>query len=130
PRPDDAQPPRAARPPAAGGGAGSPTDLPDLLGLHDRTPQRAGVGLLPARRAVQGDARAPAARRDQARAAPCEVGGSSQVTEAPPLVRRRRIRGASAVLLPFDRSGRPDLDGLRAHAERTIAAGLTPALNM
>lgn len=52
------------------------------------------------------------------------------MTEAPPLVRRRRIRGASAVLLPFDRSGRPDLDGLRAHAERTIAAGLTPALNM
>lgn len=52
------------------------------------------------------------------------------MSEAPPSVRRRRIRGASAVLLPFDSAGEPDLDGLRTHAERTVAAGLTPALNM
>lgn len=51
-------------------------------------------------------------------------------TTAPPPVPRRRIRGASAVLLPFDAAGAPDLEGLRAHTVRTIEAGLTPALNM
>lgn len=43
---------------------------------------------------------------------------------------KRPIRGLSAILLPFDRSGAPDLDGLAAHVARTVAAGLVPAVNM
>lgn len=42
----------------------------------------------------------------------------------------RRIEGVSAVLLPFDASGRPDLDTYTVLFERTLSAGLTPAANM
>jgi dihydrodipicolinate synthase/N-acetylneuraminate lyase len=42
----------------------------------------------------------------------------------------RRIEGVSAVLLPFDASGRPDLDTYTALFERTLSAGLAPAANM
>jgi dihydrodipicolinate synthase/N-acetylneuraminate lyase len=49
---------------------------------------------------------------------------------APPVVPRRRIRGASAVLLAMTADGRIDWDGWRAHLERTVAAGLVPAVNM
>jgi len=42
----------------------------------------------------------------------------------------RRIKGISAVLLPFRLGGEPDLDGLRRLLERTFSAGLTPAVNM
>lgn len=42
----------------------------------------------------------------------------------------RRIRGMSAVLLPFDEDGDVDWPGLAGHIDRTIAAGLTPAVNM
>jgi dihydrodipicolinate synthase/N-acetylneuraminate lyase len=42
----------------------------------------------------------------------------------------RSIEGVSALLLPFNRDGRPDYDGLAAHLERTAKAGLIPAVNM
>jgi dihydrodipicolinate synthase/N-acetylneuraminate lyase len=43
---------------------------------------------------------------------------------------RRVIEGISAVLMPFDRDGRPDFAGLARQIERAAAAGLTPAVNM
>src|SRR5687767_4733279 len=43
---------------------------------------------------------------------------------------RRPIVGMSAILLPYDTRGRIDWDGFRAHAARTLAAGLIPAVNM
>ena len=43
---------------------------------------------------------------------------------------RRKPIGMSAILLPFDENGGVDWPGFRAHAERTAAAGLTPAVNM
>ena len=43
---------------------------------------------------------------------------------------RRKITGASAVLLPFDPDGEVDWDAFAAHVVRTAAAGLTPAVNM
>jgi dihydrodipicolinate synthase/N-acetylneuraminate lyase len=43
---------------------------------------------------------------------------------------RRKIRGISAILLPFHASGEVDWDGLCAHVARTAQAGLTPAVNM
>lgn len=46
------------------------------------------------------------------------------------LLPSRRIDGNSAILLPFHQDGSPDLDGFIAHVERTLAAGLTPAVNM
>jgi dihydrodipicolinate synthase/N-acetylneuraminate lyase len=36
----------------------------------------------------------------------------------------------SAILLPFQEGGDVDWRGFRAHVERTVAAGLTPAVNM
>lgn len=48
----------------------------------------------------------------------------------PPLRPRRAIDGISAVLLPFDSDGRPDLDAWATLVERTWSAGLTPAVNM
>ncbi len=52
------------------------------------------------------------------------------MTAAPRLVERRPIAGASAVLLPMDPSGRPDWSAFETHLGRTLAAGLTPAVNM
>ena len=46
------------------------------------------------------------------------------------IVPGRRIEGISAVLLPMDGGGRPDLAGLAGVLERTAAAGLQPAVNM
>jgi len=43
---------------------------------------------------------------------------------------RRRIEGASAILLPFGAGGEVDWGAFTAHVERTAAAGLTPAVNM
>ena len=43
---------------------------------------------------------------------------------------RRRIHGASAVLLPFCETGAPDWGGFESHLARTLEAGLTPAINM
>ena len=43
---------------------------------------------------------------------------------------RRKIRGISAILLPFQENGDPDWTGFSAHVQRTVAAGLAPAVNM
>ena len=43
---------------------------------------------------------------------------------------RRAIRGISAILLPFQIEGNPDWAGFAAHVQRTVAAGLVPAVNM
>jgi dihydrodipicolinate synthase/N-acetylneuraminate lyase len=42
----------------------------------------------------------------------------------------RRITGMSAVLVPFTARGAIDWPAFEAHVERTVAAGLTPAVNM
>lgn len=42
----------------------------------------------------------------------------------------RKISGVSAVLLPFDASGKIDEAGFQQHARRTLAAGLRLAVNM
>ena len=43
---------------------------------------------------------------------------------------RRKIRGISAILLPFQENGDPDWPGFSAHVQRTVLAGLAPAVNM
>ena len=43
---------------------------------------------------------------------------------------RRKIRGISAILLPFADSGEVDWTHFDAHVRRTADAGLTPAVNM
>ncbi len=43
---------------------------------------------------------------------------------------RRKIAGASAILLPFEPGGAVDWAAFAAHARRTAEAGLTPAVNM
>jgi dihydrodipicolinate synthase/N-acetylneuraminate lyase len=43
---------------------------------------------------------------------------------------RRRIRGMSAILLPFTVDRRIDWNGFATHVARTAAAGITPAVNM
>ena len=48
----------------------------------------------------------------------------------PPVAPRRTIDGCSAVLLPFLADGTIDWDGFHDQLERTIAAGLRPAVNM
>ena len=52
------------------------------------------------------------------------------MTDPPPVVEGRTIRGASAVLLPMADGTTPDWDALAAHVGRTIEAGLVPAVNM
>jgi dihydrodipicolinate synthase/N-acetylneuraminate lyase len=42
----------------------------------------------------------------------------------------RKIEGISAILLPYDQTGQIDYDGVAAHIARTLALGLTPAINM
>ncbi|MGQ9908245.1 MAG: dihydrodipicolinate synthase family protein [Candidatus Flexifilum sp.] len=53
-----------------------------------------------------------------------------QFTAIPAPVLKRKITAISAVLLPFHSDGSIDWAGLRAHIERTAAAGITPAVNM
>ena len=48
----------------------------------------------------------------------------------PPIVTRRKITGMSAVLLPFAADGTADWSAFDKHVERTLAAGLVPAVNM
>ncbi len=43
---------------------------------------------------------------------------------------RRQILGMSAILLPFTETGAIDWTGFRGHVERTLSAGLVPAVNM
>ncbi|MFM7062807.1 MAG: dihydrodipicolinate synthase family protein [Actinomycetes bacterium] len=52
------------------------------------------------------------------------------MTAAPPVRRERTISGASAVLLPFLPDGGVDRAGFEAHLQRTLDAGLVPAINM
>jgi dihydrodipicolinate synthase/N-acetylneuraminate lyase len=48
-----------------------------------------------------------------------------------PMLRpRRRVVGMSAILLPFHPDGTVDWAGFRAHVQRTVDAGLAPAVNM
>lgn len=49
---------------------------------------------------------------------------------APPEIPRRTITGMSAVLLPHTADGAIDWPAVEAHVERTVVAGLTPAVNM
>lgn len=46
------------------------------------------------------------------------------------IIPRRKITGMSAILLPFLSDGAVDWTGFEAHVERTVAVGLTPAVNM
>jgi dihydrodipicolinate synthase/N-acetylneuraminate lyase len=56
---------------------------------------------------------------------------SDSSVNPPALLRpRRTITGMSAILLPFHPDGAVDWPGFQAHAARTAAAGLTPAVNM
>lgn len=48
----------------------------------------------------------------------------------PKVIPGRKITGISAILLPFTQQGDIDWTGFRAHVERTLAAGLVPAVNM
>ena len=48
----------------------------------------------------------------------------------PAVIPKRKITGMSAVLLPFTADGDIDWAAAEAHVERTVAAGLTPAVNM
>lgn len=52
------------------------------------------------------------------------------MSAAPPIRRGRTITGMAAVLLPFAPDGAIDWAGFTAHLDRTVAAGLTPAVNM
>ena len=51
-------------------------------------------------------------------------------TSIPPVIRNRKITGMSAVLLPFAIDHSVDWHAFDAHVERTLAAGLIPAVNM
>ena len=42
----------------------------------------------------------------------------------------RKITGISAILLPFDGNDGVDWDEFDQHVQRTLAAGLIPAVNM
>lgn len=46
------------------------------------------------------------------------------------IIPHRKIEGISAILLPFQTDGTPDLEAFTAHLERTYAAGLISAVNM
>jgi hypothetical protein len=46
------------------------------------------------------------------------------------LTPRRKIRGMSAIYLPFRDSGAVDWHGFEEHVDRTRGAGLMPAVNM
>lgn len=48
----------------------------------------------------------------------------------PPIIRNRQITGMSAVLLPYATNHTVDWVAFDAHVERTLAAGLIPAVNM
>jgi len=55
---------------------------------------------------------------------------SSAPTSAPPIIHKRHITGYSAVLLPFGTDHSIDWPAFDAHVERTLTAGLIPAVNM
>jgi len=62
-----------------------------------------------------------------------ETQASSTATSVNPtemLKPNRKITGMSAILLPFFENGDIDWNSLRKHIERTVEAGLAPAVNM
>ncbi len=85
--------------------------VPHVQRLHDGAAQRARVGLLSARRVLQGAPGAASAREGEARV-------------------RRKIVGMAAVLLPFTAAGDIDWDSFARLVARTREAGLVPAVNM
>lgn len=55
---------------------------------------------------------------------------TSSPASIPPLVTSRKITGMSAVLLPFRADHEVDWSAFEQHVERTLTAGLIPAVNM
>ena len=53
-----------------------------------------------------------------------------QINEVPSWKTRRKILGMSAILLPLTESNEVDWPAFRAHVQRTLDAGLVPAVNM
>ncbi len=104
-------PPRACRPHLRRRRRG-PQDLTSVAASCAATPRRRVDGV---RRGVMTDA------------------AHEALTEADVLARirpGRTITGMSAVLLPFTADGEIDWDATEAHIDRTVEAGLTPAVNM
>lgn len=58
------------------------------------------------------------------------AGCKFSIDQVPEWKERRQILGMSAILLPFETSGAIDWLGFRGHVERTLQAGLVPAVNM
>lgn len=58
------------------------------------------------------------------------VVGAEAIDPVSMIRQRRKIRGISAILLPFQENGEPDWKGFSAHIERTVGVGLAPAVNM
>ncbi len=60
--------------------------------------------------------------------------GAGRMTDTASIVGRivtgRAIEGIAAILLPFTQDGRIDFAGLQQQLQRTVAAGLQPAVNM
>lgn len=52
------------------------------------------------------------------------------IDQLPPIVRKRKITGYSAVLLPFHADSSVAWEDFDAHVQRTVDAGLIPAVNM
>jgi len=55
---------------------------------------------------------------------------AAELTQVPAIIPRRKITGMSAVLVPFAADHSVDWPAFDAHVERTMAAGLIPAVNM
>lgn len=54
-----------------------------------------------------------------------------KVSDLIPMIKPgRKVTGLSAVLLPFSKDGSVDWSSFEKHVERTVEAGLTPAVNM
>ena len=58
------------------------------------------------------------------------VVGAKAIDPVSMLRPRRKIRGISAILLPFQSNGDVDWAGFTMHVQRTVTAGLVPAVNM
>ena len=59
-----------------------------------------------------------------------ESSRQDQIVPAGMIVRRRKILGISAVLLPFQDTHEVDWPAFDGHVLRTVEAGLIPAVNM
>lgn len=58
------------------------------------------------------------------------AGTAFSIAQVPEWQERRQILGMSAILLPFEANGHIDWQGFRGHVQRTLDAGLVPAVNM